>query len=108
MRSSMLRPRRQRQIVSVQRMTAKDKRELIGGILMFFGAVLIVAGLIVSYIEWSTLSLEKLALMAVVEGMGLGIGMTAVGFILFVTGLGVYLADNNRQAWSRARRILPH
>jgi hypothetical protein len=92
----------------VQKMTARGKRELIGGILMVAGGFLIVFGLIVSYIEWSTLSLGKLALMTIVEGMGLGIGMTAAGFILFAVGLGVYLAESNRQAWSRARRILPH
>jgi formate hydrogenlyase subunit 3/multisubunit Na+/H+ antiporter MnhD subunit len=103
----MLRPR-QKRIVYIQKMSARDKREVIGAILMIAGGVLIVVGLIFSYIEWSTLSLEKLALMAVAEGIGLGIGMTLAGFILFGIGLGVHLADNNRQAWSRARRILPH
>jgi len=102
----MLRPR-QKRIEYVQKMSARDKREVIGATVMTLGGMLIVAGLIVSYIEWSTLTLEKLALMAVVEGMGLGIGMTVAGFILFGIGLGVYLAENNRQAWSRARRMLP-
>lgn len=104
---SLLRPQKQRQIVVQPKMSARDKREVIGVILMIAGVVLIIVGLALSYIEWTTLPAEKLALMVIVESMEIGIGMIVAGFILFGIGLGVYLAESNRQAWNRARRLLP-
>lgn len=89
-------------MVVQHKMTAREKREMIGGIMMAIGMILIVAGLIVTYVEYQSLPIEKLALMAIVEGVGLGVGMTSAGFIFFFAGLGVYLANNNNQAWRRA------
>jgi len=102
--TSSLRPKQQ---VYVQKMTAKQKREALGAILMIAGVILIAVGLAVSYTEWQTLPIDKLVLMTVFEVMGWGIGATAAGFILFAIGLGVYLAKSHDQAWRRARRLFP-
>jgi hypothetical protein len=87
-------------------MSMKDKLELLGVILMGVGLVLIIIGLIVGYSEWTTLPIEKLALMALVEGLGLGIGITASGFVLFGIGLAIYLSESKKQAWNRAKKFL--
>jgi hypothetical protein len=105
--TSLLRPKQPKQVVYVQKMTAKDERRIIGGILMITGVILIIAGLITSYNEWQTLPTDKLVLMTVFETMGWGIGATFAGFILLGIGLGVYLAKSHDQAWSRARKLLP-
>ena len=106
---SLLRPpkqRQQKQTVSVQKITAKDERKIIGGLLMIGGVVLILIGLGLSYNEWTTLPIEKLALMAIVEGLGLGISTTFAGFILFRIGLAIYFAKNNTQVWNRTKKLL--
>ena len=83
-------------------MSAREKREMMGAIMMVIGMGLIIVGLIATYLEYQSLPIEKLALMAIVEGIGFGVGMTSAGFIFFFAGLGVYLANNNNQAWRRA------
>jgi hypothetical protein len=93
--------------VRERKMKAREKREMMGVIAMIFGAILIVAGLLVSFIEWDSLSLEKLALMAIVEGTAPGLLLSVIGLIFFGIGLGVYFASCNEQAWRRAKRLLP-
>ncbi len=102
----LLHPKKQRQVVYVQKLTAKDERKIIGAILMMIGVALIIVGLIISYNEWQTLPTDKLVLMTIFGAMGWGIGATAAGFILFAIGLGVYLAKSHDQAWRRAKKLL--
>jgi hypothetical protein len=106
-KTSLLRPPKQRQVMYQQKMTAKDERKIIGAFAMLGGVVLILIGLAVTSNEYATLPIEKLALMTIAEALGQGIGTTFVGFILFAIGLGVYLADSNKQAWRRAKGVLP-
>lgn len=58
-----------------------------------------------TYIAYQMLPAEKLALMAFIEGLGLGIGMTSVGVIIFFSGLGVYLSNSNNQALAQGESI---
>ena len=74
---------------------------------MIGGVVLIVIGLALTLDEYKTLPTEKLVLMTIAEALGLGIGITFAGFILFGIGLAVYLARSNDHAWKRAKRLLP-
>ena len=104
MKGRFFRPRRPRPTQNPPRMSAREKREGIGVVLMIAGFVLIVVGALVSYSEWHSLPVEKLALELFLRELAPGILLTFIGFALFVSGFGVYTASSNEQAWRRIRK----